>query len=136
MVTLRRRVLSSVMSCLFSAVIAAWPIQAAESIPGGFAPPRLVVFMVVDGLPQEQVVKYYDLMGEGGFKRMLDKGAWFNNANYSHATTYTAVGHATLLSCAHPYKHGIIGNDWLDKKTKQRVYSTEDPKHTYLGEET
>ncbi|MBI2902206.1 MAG: alkaline phosphatase family protein [Candidatus Methylomirabilis oxyfera] len=92
--------------------------------------------MVVDGLPQEQVVKYYDLLGEGGLKRLLDQGAWFNNANYSHATTYTAVGHATLLSCAHPYKHGIIGNDWMDKKTKQRIYSTEDQRHTYLGEET
>lgn len=30
----------------------------------------------------------------------------------------------------------MIGNDWLDKKTKQRIYSTEDARHTYLGEDT
>jgi predicted AlkP superfamily pyrophosphatase or phosphodiesterase len=136
MVSVRRLRSLSVLVYLLSAILSAGLVQAADQAPAGIAPPKLVVFMVVDGFPQEQVVKYYDLLGEGGLKRFLDQGAWFNNANYSHATTYTAVGHATLLSCAHPYKHGIIGNDWLDKKTKERVYSTEDPKHKYLGEET
>jgi hypothetical protein len=28
---------------------------------GGKAPPKLVLFMVVDGFPQDQLVKYYDL---------------------------------------------------------------------------
>jgi predicted AlkP superfamily pyrophosphatase or phosphodiesterase len=92
--------------------------------------------MAIDGFPQEQLVKYYDQYSDGGFKLLLDKGAWYSNAHYSHATTYTGVGHATLLSCSHPYKHGIIGNDWLDKKTRKRVYSTEDERHKYLGEET
>jgi predicted AlkP superfamily pyrophosphatase or phosphodiesterase len=111
-------------------------IAHATGAPGANPPPKLVLFMVVDGFPQEQLVKYYDQYGEGGFKRLLDEGAWYGNNNYSHATTYTGVGHATLLSCAHPYKHGIVGNDWLDKKTGQRIYSTEDKNHKYLGEET
>ena len=111
------------------------PAQAQATAPAK-SPPKLVVFMAVDGFPQEQLLKYYDLYGEGGFRLLLDKGAWYGNNHYSHATTYTSVGHATLLSCAHPYKHGIIGNDWLDKKTKQRVYSTEDARHRYLDEET
>ena len=75
-------------------------------------------------------------MRDGGFKLFLDQGAWYGNNHYSHATTYTGVGHATLLSCAHPYKHGIIGNDWLDRKTKKRIYSTEDERHKYIDEET
>lgn len=104
--------------------------------PAGEAPPKLVVFMVIDGFPQEQLLKYYDQYGDRGFKVLLDEGAWYSNNNYSHATTYTAVGHATLLSCAHPYKHGVIGNDWIDKKTKKRIYSTEDARYKYLGEET
>src|SRR4051812_38207766 len=104
--------------------------------PGGKAPPKLVLFMVVDGFPQEQLVKYYDLYGDRGFKIFLDKGGWYGNNHYSHATTYTGVGHATLLSCAHPYKHGVVGNDWLDKKTGKRLYSTEDARHKYLDEDT
>ena len=104
--------------------------------PGGKAPPKLVLFMVVDGFPQEQLVKYYDLYGDRGFKLFLDKGGWYGNNHYSHATTYTGVGHATLLSCAHPYKHGVVGNDWIDKKTGKRLYSTEDARFKYLDEET
>lgn len=104
--------------------------------PAGKTPPKLVLFMAIDGFPNEQLVKYYDQYSDGGFKLLLDKGAWYSNAHYSHATTYTGVGHATLLSCSHPYKHGIIGNDWLNKQTKKRVYSTEDARHKYLGEET
>ena len=104
--------------------------------PGGKPPPKLVLFMVVDGFPQEQLVKYYDHYSERGFKLLLDKGGWYGNNHYSHATTYTGVGHATLLSCAHPYKHGVVGNDWIDKKTGKRLYSTEDARFKYLDEET
>jgi predicted AlkP superfamily pyrophosphatase or phosphodiesterase len=82
------------------------------------------------------LVKYYDLYGDRGFKLLLDKGGWYGNNHYSHATTYTGVGHATLLSCAHPYKHGVVGNDWIDKQTGKRVYSTEDARFKYLDEET
>ena len=111
-------------------------MTVATSAPAGKPLPKLVVFMVVDGFPQEQLVKYYDQYTDGGFKLFLDQGAWYGNNHYSHATTYTGVGHATLLSCAHPYKHAIIGNDWIDRKTKKRIYSTEDERHKYIDEET
>jgi hypothetical protein len=55
--------------------------------PAGKAPPKLVLFMVIDGFPQEQLVKYYDLYGERGLKLFLDKGGWYGNNHYSHATT-------------------------------------------------
>ena len=110
--------------------------KAATAAEAVAPPPKLVLFMAIDGFPQEQFVKYYDQLGDGGLKLLLDKGAWYGNNHYSHATTYTGVGHATLLSCAHPYKHAVIGNDWIDKQTKKRVYSTEDPRHKYLDEET
>ncbi|MGD9509030.1 MAG: alkaline phosphatase family protein, partial [Geminicoccaceae bacterium] len=110
------------------------PSQAAS--PAGKPPPKLVVFMAIDGFPQEQLLKYYDQYGEGGFRLLVDEGAWYGNNHYSHATTYTGVGHATLLSCAHPYKHGVVGNDWLDKETGKRIYSTEDARYKYLDEDT
>lgn len=113
------------------------PVHAQQQVASaGKAPPKLVLFMAVDGFPQEQLVKYYDQYGDKGFRLLLDKGAWYGNNHYSHATTYTGVGHATLLSCAHPYKHGVIGNDWIDRKTKQRIYSTQDDRYKYLDEET
>ena len=112
------------------------PAAAQGGAPGGKPLPKLVLFMVVDGFPQEQLVKYYDQYSARGFKLWLDKGAWYGNNHYSHATTYTGVGHATLLSCAHPYKHGVVGNDWIDKTTGKRLYSTEDARYKYLDEPT
>jgi hypothetical protein len=129
------RLLLTIATCA-STLYPASSLAQDIGAPGGKAAPKLVLFMVVDGFPQEQFVKYYRYYGENGFKLFLDKGGWYANSHYSHATTYTGVGHATLLSCAHPYKHGVIGNDWLDKKTGQRLYSTEDARHKYLGEET
>ena len=97
-----------------AALLLAQAASAQIAGPGGKPLPKLVLFMVVDGFPQEQFVKYHDQYGPRGFNLWLDKGAWYGNNHYSHATTYTGVGHATLLSCAHPYKHGVVGNDWID----------------------
>ncbi|MEI6083034.1 MAG: alkaline phosphatase family protein [Verrucomicrobiota bacterium] len=102
----------------------------------GAPAPRLVVVITVDGLPQEQVVKYQDQLGEGGFKRLLHDGAWFANAHHGHATTYTAVGHAAILTGAYPYRHGVVGNDWWDRATQKRMYCCADAASSILDEPT
>jgi predicted AlkP superfamily pyrophosphatase or phosphodiesterase len=99
------------------------------------AQPKLVLVIAVDGLPQEQVTRYRSQFGEGGFRRLLDQGAWFNNAHQAHGVTVTAVGHTAILSGAYPYQHGIIGNNWIDPVTLKSVYCTEDQAHQYLGNE-
>ena len=100
------------------------------------AGPALVVVIVIDGLPQEQVVKYRDLYGTGGFKRLLEDGAWFGNANHMHAVTLTAPGHATMLTGSYPYKNGIIANEWVDRQSFEQVYNTGDAAHSYIGADT
>ena len=47
------------------------------NVAGGIVPPKLVVVVVIDGLPQEQLLKSYDLLVPNGFRRLMDKGAWF-----------------------------------------------------------
>ena len=100
------------------------------------AGPALVVVIVIDGLPQEQVVKYRDLYGPGGFWRLLNDGAWFGNAHHGHAVTLTGPGHATVLTGTYPYRHGIIANEWTDRNTLGQVYCTGDEAHKYIGDET
>src|SRR5262245_44834101 len=99
--------------------------------PGGTrsspsAAPKLVVAILVDGLPQHQLLRYRERFVPGGFARFFNDGAWFTDANYGYSTTVTAVGHATWLSGAYPYRHGQVSNDWWDRKTKKIVYCTED----------
>ena len=98
--------------------------------------PKLVVVLVVDGLPQEQVTRYRDQFGQGGLRRLLEQGAWFSDAHQAHGITVTAIGHSAVLSGAYPYQHGVIGNNWIDPVTRQSVYCTEDSAHKYIGEET
>jgi predicted AlkP superfamily pyrophosphatase or phosphodiesterase len=98
-------------------------------------PPKLVLVMVIDGLPFEQVQRYRDQFGPGGLRRLLEGGASFTNAHQAHGVTVTAVGHSAVLSGAYPYRHGIIGNNWMDAKGNS-VYCTEDTRYHYIGEDT
>ncbi len=98
--------------------------------------PRLIVFLVVDGLPQRQVLAYRDQLVSDGFNRFLDRGAWYANAHYGHSFTVTAAGHATMLSGAYPNRTGIIGNDWRDPMTGEPEYCTGDTSATYIGHKT
>jgi predicted AlkP superfamily pyrophosphatase or phosphodiesterase len=110
---------------------------AAPDSPASAAPrPKLVVFLVIDGLPQRQVLDYRDQLAPDGFARFLDRGAWFANAHYGHAFTVTAAGHATMLTGAYPHRTGIIGNDWRDPITAEPVYCTGDTSATYIGHKT
>lgn len=111
---------------------AATPVAATNA----GAQPKLVVVLVVDGLPNEQVQRYRDQFGQGGLRRMLDQGATFSNAHQAHGVTVTAIGHSAILTGAYPYVHGVIGNNWIDPVTKKSVYCTEDTNYTYINEET
>jgi predicted AlkP superfamily pyrophosphatase or phosphodiesterase len=108
------------------------PVQAAA----GAAQPKLVVLMVVDGLPSEQVQRYRDQFGQGGFRRLLEQGASYSNAHQAHGITVTAIGHTAISTGAYPYQHGIIGNQWIDPVTQKSVYCTEDRAYQYINEET
>jgi predicted AlkP superfamily pyrophosphatase or phosphodiesterase len=80
--------------------------------------PRLLVVVVVDQLRADYLT---DMQKEfsGGFKTLMDKGAWFSNAHFRIVPTYTAVGHATLVTGEPPRQHGIVGNRWWDRKNKK-----------------
>lgn len=105
-------------------------------LPPDSARPRLVVLLIVDGLPQRQVLAYRDQLAPDGLARFLDRGTWFANAHYTHAYTVTGPGHATVLTGATPSRSGIIGNEWRDPLSGERVTCTADTSATYIGHKT
>jgi len=109
---------------------------ATPAKPTAVDKPRLVVFLVIDGLPQRQVVDYRDQLAPDGFRRFLDRGAWFANAHYAHAVTQTAPGHATMLTGAYPHRTGIIANEWRDPQSGEVEYNTGDASASYIGHRT
>ena len=114
-----------------------WPGLGFSQEPPPRSPlPRLVVTIVVDGLSQEQLLRYSDQFVPGGFQRLTEEGAWLTNAHYTHATTWTSTGHATLLTGAHPNRHGLIGNGWTDRSTGENIAAVQDSDYLHLEEIT
>src|SRR5262245_7162196 len=107
--------------------------RGAASSPNAVKPVRLVVGIVIDQFRYDYLTRFEDQFGEGGFKRLLNGGAVFTNANYIHVPTYTACGHATFMSGSTPALDGIIGNEWFDRESGKRITSVTDAKVKLLG---
>ncbi|MGQ3052579.1 MAG: alkaline phosphatase family protein [Roseateles sp.] len=124
--------------CLLSLALASTLSACSTMAPPDTAPqrPKLIVLVVIDGLPMRQVTGYRDQLAPDGLARLLDRGRWFADAHYSHGHTVTASGHAVMLSGAHPQRSGIISNEWRDPATGEPVYNTGDTAHTYLDNPT
>jgi len=88
---------------------------------------RLVLQVTVDGLRADLLDRYAKGFGEGGFRHLTERGAYFTNAHYQHANTETIVGHATLATGTFPSQHGLIGNVWFDREAGELAYNIEDP---------
>ncbi|HWR36066.1 MAG TPA: alkaline phosphatase family protein [Clostridia bacterium] len=97
------------------------------------ARPKLVVVFVVDQLREDVLERYHDQLTEGGFRLILDRGAWFTNCNYEYANTRTAPGHATLGTGSYTVGHGIMSNGWYDPVRKRNVQAVEDENTTVVG---
>ncbi len=95
--------------------------------------PKLLVIVVIDQFRGDYLERYRDEFGEGGFRLLLDHGAYFSGCNYNYANTRTAPGHATLLTGAYSDGHGILANEWWDPQKKHRVSSVEDDATKLVG---
>ncbi|MBI3272722.1 MAG: alkaline phosphatase family protein [Planctomycetes bacterium] len=108
------------------------PVRApAEPAPR----PRLVVVVVLDQFRYDYLTRFEDLFdpNAGAFPRLKRRAAFFTNANYGHATTYTGPGHAHLLSGAYARQTGMVGNKWYDRATGKSVPIAGDPDAHWLG---
>ena len=74
--------------------------------------------IVIDQFRGDYLERYRDQFGDGGFRLLLDHGAYFPDCNYNYANTRTAPGHATLFTGAYSNGHGIVANEWWDQKKK------------------
>lgn len=97
------------------------------------APFDLVVLVVVDQLRGDMPWRFRERFGDGGFRYLMEQGTSFSNAQYQHANTLTASGHATLATGGNTPQHGLAANDWFDAAQGRVVYCMEDPEHPELG---
>ena len=94
------------------------------------AKPKLVLVIVVDQFRYDYLERFGDLFGNAGFKRLMNQGAFFTNANYDYVPTYTACGHAAVFTGSVPSQNGIVGNAFYDREIgKVRVMVSDDSAH-------
>jgi hypothetical protein len=100
----------------------------ADPHPRPVEKPRLAVLVVIDQFRGDYLKRWEQLFEEGGFRRLMSEGAWFTNCHYPYANTMTGPGHATLATGCWPAKHGIITNEWHDRRA-DKVYCAALPRY-------
>jgi hypothetical protein len=110
-------------------------VGAAAERPQGKAddraPPRLAVLLVFDQFRGDYPSRWGELFGEGGLKRLMTDGAWFQNCHYPYAHTVTGAGHASLSTGTCPDRHGIFSNDWYERGAGD-VYCAAEPRYAQV----
>ena len=88
--------------------------------------PKLVVGIVVDQMRYDYIDRFWNEFGNNGFKKLINKGYFCRNTNFSYMPTFTGPGHASIFTGTTPSVHGIIANNWFDKRSKKSVYCAGD----------
>jgi predicted AlkP superfamily pyrophosphatase or phosphodiesterase len=94
--------------------------------------PKLILVLSIDQMRFDYLTRFGPLF-KGGFRRLLDQGAVFTDANYRHASTETGPGHAVILSGRHASHSGIVANSWYDRFLKKSINVVEDPVQSPVG---
>jgi predicted AlkP superfamily pyrophosphatase or phosphodiesterase len=94
--------------------------------------PKLILVLSIDQMRFDYLTRFGPLF-KGGFRRLLDQGAVFADANYRHASTETGPGHAVILSGRHASHSGIVANSWYDRFLKKSINVVEDPVQSPVG---
>ena len=73
----------------------------------GFAPPRVVLLLVLDGMRRDYFDRYAASMP--ALSGLRKRSAWFTRAGVNVVPSNTAVGHSTISTGADPAVHGMTG---------------------------
>lgn len=101
------------------------------SLPALAKPPRLALFITVDALSSELLLRTRRKF-KTGMRQLLDGGAFYPYGRYGYAKPRTAPGHATLLTGADPWRHGITDNRMVDRASGQAISIFKDETHPVL----
>src|SRR2546429_2936802 len=80
--------------------------------------PKLVVVISIDQCRADYLTRFEDLFlpaktgaSVGGFRYLMERGAYFPDAHHDHMPLATASGHAVLRTGSPPYKSCIVGHE-------------------------
>ena len=113
------------IKAIILAVIASGSIKAQVIKPT----PKLVVNIVVDQLRTDYMEAFSSMFGDNGFKLLINKGRVYTAASYDFKPIDRSSATASIMTGTTPYYNGIVGNEWLDRKTLRKVQCDEDKRY-------
>lgn len=115
---------------ILTSLVAALALASAEA---QIAPtvPRLVVSILIDQLRTDYMEAFLPLYGERGFKRLLQEGRVYTQAEYPFSHPDRASSTACFYSGTSPYNNGVVGEMWMNRNTLRPLYCVDDA--TYSG---
>ena len=125
MIKTRYRLTLARATLLFVLITLGAPAQADNQ-------PKLVLQITVDALRGDLPNRFAHVLGDGGFRYLMERGVYYTNAHYRHANTETIVGHVSLATGSTPAAHGMVDNVWFDRELDRLAYNIEDASYKLL----
>lgn len=112
---------------LFISVFYSKPISQTKKSP------KLLVGIVVDQMCYDYLYRYYDKFSTDGFKKIMNNGTNCRNTQYNYIPTFTGPGHASIYTGTTPSNHGIVANEWYDRKDQHEKNCVGDLLYASVG---
>ncbi len=110
---------------VFSTLLAATSLATLPALATEH--PRLVVNIVVSSMHADDLQRYAEGFGGGGFRALAEGGALCTESRYNYMQTTTPVSLATLSTGAMPSTHGVVSHCWSDYVDNKMIDLTADP---------
>lgn len=110
---------------LIIAALATAEVQAIDLAP------RLVVTITVDQLRSDYIEAFKSFYSNYGLRRLENSGLVYESASYPFTPIDCSSATSTLSSGTYPFYSGIVGTNWLDRKTLQPTSCVDDDKYIY-----
>ena len=106
---------------LATAGIAMAPVSSLTQERASHVTPDLVVGITIDQMRPDYFFRYWNHLGEGGLKRLVNEGFFFRNGHFRHGQTSTGPGHAAQFTGTTPAIHGLLGNSWYVRELDRSI---------------
>ncbi|MEX0721516.1 MAG: alkaline phosphatase PafA [Balneolaceae bacterium] len=118
---------------LFSAAFGSGCNKSISNLKTEEHPPTLVIGITVDQMRPDYLSRFWDKLGDDGFKRLLNEGFSFTNTHFNYMPTATGPGHASIYTGTTPSVHGIMGNSWFKRDLNRSINVIEVPGYKGVG---
>lgn len=109
------------------------PVRSQNGLQVPPDKPRLIVQIMVSNMGYDDLMRYWDKFGDGGFKLLVRKGTLCRNAGYNVVFTESSVSNASFSAGTYPSQHGIIGDSWYVELQRRISFCIDDPSVNSIG---